>query len=369
MTQAEELNSTNAPKPGRRLAFALGIGMIAIGTVVLIAIGGYYGIGLYGTSKLDELNATFDGPVALPELPSNTTQIHGALMPDGSFKPINQVVTSLEAFMEAGGVPVESESAKIPVYRPAQVSPVRTVYPAFESSLAEISPSNPVATEPVAELASVETIPPDAGVLVSNYNSIYPGFQIHPKYWGDPLWAGTDPYTYGVVRRPDGFTALSAADDGLARGLGSQAREIRIPSIGVSSAVKDLEVIDLGDSSTYETPDNIVGRISTTAQAGEAGNAWFFGHLESPIKGEGNVFQNLPLIPEMLKNGDPVYVTIVTDDGEYLYQITETKEVHQDELVLQDTDDSTITLVACVPRLVYDHRILVTGKLVGVKRG
>ena len=71
----------------------------------------------------------------------------------------------------------------------------------------------------------------------------------------------------------------------------------------------------------------------------------------------------------MLKNGDPVYVSIVTDDGEYLYQITETEVVHQDDLQLTETDDSTITLVACVPRLVYDHRILVTGKLVGVKRG
>ena len=369
MTQAAELNSTNAPKPGRRMALALGIGMIAIGAVVLIAVGGYYGIGLYGASKLDELNVAINVQPGLPQLPPDTTQIHGALMPDGSFKPINQVVTSLESFMESGGVPVESEAAKIPAYQPAQVSPVRTVYPAFESSPTEVSPSNPVATEPVAELASVETIPPDAGVLVSNYNSIYPGFQIHPKYWGGPLWAGTDPYTYGVVRRPDGFTALSATDDGLARGLGSPAREIRIPSIGVSSAVKDLEVIDLGDSSTYETPDNLVGRIPTTAQAGEAGNAWFFGHLESPIKGEGNVFQSLPEIPAMLKNGDPVYVSIVTDDGEYLYQITETEVVHQDDLQLRDTDDSTITLVACVPRLVYDHRILVTGKLVGVKRG
>ena len=59
---------------------------------------------------------------------------------------------------------------------------------------------------------------------------------------------------------------------------------------------------------------------------------------------------------------------IVTDDGEYLYQVTETEVVHQDDLQLTETDDSTITLVTCVPRMVYDHRMLVTGKLAGVKR-
>ena len=369
MTQAEELNSTNPPKRGRWATLVLGVGMITVGAVALIGVGWYYGFGLYGASKLDELNVTIDDPVALPELPAETTQIHGALMPDGSFKPINQTITNPAAFFESGGAPVNSESAQGPITRVAQTEPVRTIYPAPVSKPVETGPASPVAPEPVAELASVEVIPPNAEALVSNYNSIYPGFQIHPKYWNDPMWAGTDSYTYGSVSRPDGFVSLSAAEDGLARGSGAQAREIRIPSIGVESTVKDLEVIDLGNSSSYETPDNLVGRIPTTAQAGETGNAWFFGHLESPIKGEGNVFQNLPEIPDILRNGDPVYVSIVTDDGEYLYQVTETEVVHEDDLKLSESDDSTITLVACVPRLVYDHRILVTGKLVGVKRG
>ena len=42
--------------------------------------------------------------------------------------------------------------------------------------------------------------------------------------------------------------------------------------------------------------------------------------------------------------------------------------VYKDDLSLYDTDDSAITLVACVPRLVYDHRIVVTGKLVGIRK-
>ena len=85
--------------------------------------------------------------------------------------------------------------------------------------------------------------------------------------------------------------------------------------------------------------------------------------------GEGNVFQRLPDIPKILKDGDPVYVSLLNDDGdEFLYQVTETEVVYKDDLELYQTEDSTVTLVACVPRLIYDHRILVTGKLVGIRR-
>ena len=70
-----------------------------------------------------------------------------------------------------------------------------------------------------------------------------------------------------------------------------------------------------------------------------------------------------------MNSGDPVYVSLLNGDGdEFLYQITETEVVHQDVLQLYQTEESTITLVSCVPRLVYDHRLLVIGKLVGVKK-
>ena len=71
----------------------------------------------------------------------------------------------------------------------------------------------------------------------------------------------------------------------------------------------------------------------------------------------------------MLQDGDPVYISVLSDEAEYLYQVTATQVVHQDDLRLYQTDTATITLVTCFPRLIYDHRILVTGELVGVKRG
>ena len=86
-----------------------------------------------------------------------------------------------------------------------------------------------------------------------------------------------------------------------------------------------------------------------------------------PIRGEGNVFRKLPQIPEHLRNGDPVYVALEDGEGEYLYQVTGTRVVHQDDLELYDSDYAAVTLVTCVPKRYYDHRLLVTARLVGVK--
>ena len=208
----------------------------------------------------------------------------------------------------------------------------------------------------------------DGGDLLHTYNAIYPGYRIHPKYWDRPWNAGADDYAYGAVKRPDGFVSVEASQ-GAPRADAPAASQIRIPSINVDSKIKTLDIIDIGDSREYETPKHIVGRIPNTSNPGELGNGWLFGHLESPIKGEGNVFQRLPEIPALLNTGDPVYVSLLNVDGdEFLYQITATNVVHQDDLALYDTEDASITLVACVPRLVYDHRLLVTGKLVGIKR-
>ena len=206
---------------------------------------------------------------------------------------------------------------------------------------------------------------------MASYNSIYPALALHPKYWRSPATAGSDAYTFGSVMRPDGFLSLSA-DRGEPRGTAPDAAHVAIPSIGVDSAVANLAILDLGDRREYETPNKIVGRIPQKANPGEIGATWLFGHLESPIRGEGDVFRRLPEIPNLLKMGDPVYVEVRNEAGdEFLYQITETKVVHRDDLAPyvygEDPEKAVITLVACVPRMVYDHRILVIGELVGVK--
>ena len=41
--------------------------------------------------------------------------------------------------------------------------------------------------------------------------------------------------------------------------------------------------------------------------------------------------------------------------------------VSQNDMKMYDTGRPTIHLVTCVPRFVYDHRLIVTGELVGIR--
>ncbi len=205
--------------------------------------------------------------------------------------------------------------------------------------------------------------------LAEIYAAVYAGMEMHPKYWHEPLRAATDARV--AVGLPEGFEPASAHDSLRFSAPKTEARRLSIPSIGVDSDVKELAVVDLGSSRAYETPKNTIGHIPETADPGELGNGWFFGHLESPFRGEGNVFQRLPEIADLLRQfaevGEgSVYVVVESDTAEYLYEVVATQVVHADELRLYDTDGVYITLVTCVPRLDYSHRLLVTAKLVGV---
>ena len=147
------------------------------------------------------------------------------------------------------------------------------------------------------------------------------------------------------------------------------AVRIRIPVVGIDSDVKELEVIDSGDSRAWETPKYIVGHIPTTGLPGESGQGWYFGHLESPISGEGNVFGRLPDLAELFTSREesPFFVFLESEDLKFVYQIYRTEIIHSNDFVLQDSGQSDITLVTCYPRLTYDYRLLVTAALVGVR--
>jgi LPXTG-site transpeptidase (sortase) family protein len=211
-----------------------------------------------------------------------------------------------------------------------------------------------------------ELISPPPGIPASAIANqrLYSGNPLTSDSWSNPLAYEPLAYREQVLLR--GFTPMKM---GQALPMGSQpaATRIMIPSLGIDSSVKELAVLDLANSRAYETPANTVGHIPESANVGEAGSSWFFGHLESPVAGEGSVFYHLPKIPDMLRQGEDVFV--IADNGaqQYLYRVTSTQVVHQSEMNLHDTEQANIHLVACVPSLIYDHRLIVTGELVGVK--
>ena len=319
-----------------RSAKMLGVVMVVLGAILLTLISGYYAYSAKARSQLDELNFVVAQPSSQPKIDvASLASSHNGVKPP-------QDTTTL-----ASG---ESPAIEQVSLRSSPRADRQNVLANQETAANQNSPVRPH----------------------TSYTTLYPGTHIHPKFWAQPLWSGGDPYVYSPsdtgAELPDGFRVVSAMDDALRIGDGALTTRITIPLIDVDSAIQELAILNLGDSRAYETPKHLVGHIPQSPNPGELGNAWYFGHLESPIRGEGNVFHRLPEIPDLLRDGDAVFVELESTDGTvFLYRTTRTEVMHQDDLKLYDSDVAQITLVACVPRLVYDHRILITAELVGIK--
>ena len=242
-----------------------------------------------------------------------------------------------------------------------------TVSPENLDSPAEAS-TGAVTTPPEGVSPAAAVTGSDSGALPSSsFISLYPGKLLPSLYWDDPRRTDVEYDSYTSLF--EGFTPLddSAALE-VAGDLPAPTR-IEIPAISLDSTVNALSIINLGDARAWETPKNVVGHIPTTANPGEEGNSYLFGHLQSPIRGEGSVFRNLPEIPDLLRQGEKVYIVMSNEERtEFLYQVTQTGVVKATDFTLEHSAGATVTLVSCVPKYVYDHRLLVTAELVGVKR-
>jgi LPXTG-site transpeptidase (sortase) family protein len=192
--------------------------------------------------------------------------------------------------------------------------------------------------------------------------ALYPGTLLPARQWADPRGSLDIP-----VANLTGFTPLSSQARPSIQGAEGMAAHMSIPAIGVDAGVDEIEILSLDNASAYLTPAFTVGHIPGTPNPGSHGNGWYFGHLESPVAGEGNVFTRLPRIPDMLRNGEEVHVILRTGLLEYLYVVTQTDLVDEEDMALYQASDARITLVTCYPRLRYDQRLLVTAQLIGVR--
>ena len=116
----------------------------------------------------------------------------------------------------------------------------------------------------------------------------------------------------------------------------------------------------------YETPKNMVGRVSTNIERMNSVSGWYFGHFDSPIQREGNVFQNLPEVATHIKNGDPVFIYIKSLENEYIYQAISSKVMHESEVELYDAVFYDLLLVSCANKPLYNYRQLVKAKLIAI---
>jgi len=193
--------------------------------------------------------------------------------------------------------------------------------------------------------------------------SLFPGKAVAAESWNNPL--SYEPAYYREQRLLDGFSPIG--ETGVTITDIQPSTRIMVPSIGIDSTISELSILDFGDSRSYESPDNTVGHIPESDNAGEDGTSWFFGHTESPISREGSVFFNLQKVPEKLRNGEDVFIITDNGDHQFLYRATSSQVFHQDDLTLAATPFSDINLVSSVPRFVYDHRLVVSGELIALR--
>ena len=302
----------------RKFVKYTGIVVLVFGALLLATGGAYYGYAAKARADLDDLNVSLPGK--------------------GQIQALDEGRTSLNSSDEAAASRLASEDA----------SGLNT---------------NSDESGSQGTLGSAKVL---AGISATDIHSrqLYPGDSLIASSWSNP-WT-YEPLAFREELLLQGFTPIAFDHRLPPEGLTSATRII-IPSIGVDSTIKELAILNLGGSRAYETPANTVGHIPETAEAGEAGGAWYFGHTESPTLGEGSVFFNLRKIPEKLRNGQEVF--IITDNGQqqYLYLATSSQVIHQNQMKVYDTDQATIHLVSCVPRLVYDHRLIISGELVAQK--
>lgn len=141
-----------------------------------------------------------------------------------------------------------------------------------------------------------------------------------------------------------------------------------IPEVGIDSEVSELTLVDTKVGKAWQTPKNVVGHISLSSDIDLPSKGWYFGHLESPILGHGNVFKKLPVFADLIReNGDESFhIFLETNNHKFIYHAYRTEMIHKDELKVSDLGPSEITLVTCYPNFIYDHRLLVRGYLVNI---
>ena len=238
--------------------------------------------------------------------------------------------------------------------------------------------------EAVAVIPSEQSVPvvdsevtlkneqPEIETEIESFSKLLDGYgndnflkNIAPKSWADHDWLLPDQLGEQIDSFQDFNIDLIEKSDITVDLISGLPEKIYIPILGLAAPVENLRVVEKDGREVYETPKNLVGRIPSSPEESDSFKGWYFGHLESPIKGEGNVFHDLPEVAEHLLNGNKVLISLEKSGKQLVYQAIRSEVVHESELKLYDPGIEKIVLVTCSNRPLYDHRQLVTATLVG----
>ena len=131
--------------------------------------------------------------------------------------------------------------------------------------------------------------------------------------------------------------------------------EVKQGTIGIISIPKIEVNVALSEGVDVETLKYAVGHFTGTPMPGKKGNFCVAGHRSYAYNEYFNRLDELTI-------GDKI--TVTTIDGEFTYEVYESKVVRPEETsVLDNTERSEITLVTCTPIRVATHRLIVKGRI------
>ena len=169
------------------------------------------------------------------------------------------------------------------------------------------------------------------------------------------------PGTYDDSVGQLGFTPLGASD---AHPLGTlpPAQRLIVPELGINVKINRANVTGQSIVSSGKGKDPTQVDV-VQANPGERGALWFFGEAG---QGASN-FGGLQNAPELLNDDEDILIFVDNGSGVYLYAATHTDVIPSEELHLSGSDRSTIHLTVPVPPGLFDHFLVLSGELVGVK--
>lgn len=191
------------------------------------------------------------------------------------------------------------------------------------------------------------------------------------------LQAAAPPGTKGgtgasIVALPPGEHSQRVAELGYAEmpsaaawpvGTQPPASRVIVPALGIDARLDEVSVSgsSLADYASADNP--AAGYPTVSANPGERGAMWLFGPAGSDVRS----FGGLNRAPALINEGDELLMFVNTSDRDYLYAATHTEVVNSADLRLNSSDRSTIHLVVPVPNGWYDHFLILSGELVGVR--
>lgn len=169
------------------------------------------------------------------------------------------------------------------------------------------------------------------------------------------------PGAYATSGESLGFTPL-AQDDARPLGTLPPAERLIVPELGIN--VKTDQTSLTGGSIVARS--NIMdaeGLNVLQANPGERGAMWFFGEAGQ----RAHNFGGLTKAPDLLTNGDDILIFVENGSETYIYAGTHTNVFRASELRLSGSERATIHLTVPVPPGLFDHFMVLSGELVGVK--